>query len=89
MELASGDVVGPPVERCRSSNVGQAVSTLARAWHSRQTHAIALWGYYDLQTDGWAISACDDCLVTRLPWTDLVAISARPYRGFSKALSHG
>jgi hypothetical protein len=47
---------------------------------------INVWSY--CSTDGWAIFDGADCIVSRLPETDTVAVSDRPHRRFTRYLIH-
>ena len=67
----------------------ERIASLVAAWDARQSLEIEIspmWSY--CSTDGWAIFDGADCIVSRLPDTNTVAISERPHRRFTRYLIH-
>lgn len=73
----------PPVNSVSTRSVIDgvaAVRALVNSWSARLSLEIPLERWRTISTDGWSIFGDDDCLATRLPMTETVAVSARPYR---------
>ncbi len=67
----------------------ERIASLVAAWDARRSLEIeitSMWSY--CSTDGWAIFDGADCIVSRLPDTNTVAISDRPHRRFTRYLIH-
>jgi hypothetical protein len=67
----------------------ERIASLVAAWDARrplEMEITPMWSY--CSTDGWAIFDGADCIVSRLPETDTVAISDRPHRRFTRYLIH-
>jgi hypothetical protein len=67
----------------------ERIASLVVAWDARRSLEIEItpmWNY--CSTDGWAIFDGADCIVSRLPDTNTVAISDRPHRRFTRYLIH-
>jgi hypothetical protein len=67
----------------------ERIASLVAAWDARRSLEIEItpmWRY--CSTDGWAIFDGADCIVSRLPLTNTVAISDRPHRRFTRYLIH-
>jgi len=65
----------------------ERIALLVAAWDEKRSLEIEItpmWRY--CSTDGWAIFDGADCIVSRLPLTETVAISDRPYRRFTRYL---
>ncbi len=80
------DILADPT---RLRAVKERIASLVVAWDARRALEIEvtpLWRY--CSTDGWAIFDGGDCIVSRLPLTQTVAISGRPYRRFTRYLVH-
>ncbi len=63
-----------------------AAAAVVSAWLRRDSLGLVLEPWFDVRTDGWAIYQDDECLVSRLPLTETVAISARRFRGITREL---
>jgi len=71
----------------RLREVKERIAALVAAWaagRSLELEVTPMWRY--CSTDGWAIFDGADCIVSRLPLTNLVAISDRPHRRFTRYL---
>ncbi len=80
------DILADPT---RLRAVKERIASLVAAWDARRSLEIEvtpLWRY--CSTDGWGIFDGGDCIVSRLPLTNTVAISGRPYRRFTRYLIH-
>jgi len=67
----------------------ERIALLLAAWDERRSLDIEIspmWCY--CSTDGWAIFDGADCIASRLPLTNTVAISDRPHRRFTRYLIH-
>jgi hypothetical protein len=65
----------------------ERIVLLVAAWEEKRPLEIEItpmWRY--CSTDGWAIFDGADCIVSRLPFTEMVAISDRPHRRFTRYL---
>ena len=76
-------------DSARLRDVKERIASLVAAWDagkSLEVEVSPMWRY--CSTDGWAIFDGADCIASRLPLTETVAISDRPHRRFTRYLIH-